>query len=122
MHIHQRALAWQAWLPRAGLTMQTTEPVLWEVLNGLSRPSGRSHAAQLYRAIHGDPDVTVVRPDDEIIEAAATLYTDRPDKEWGMTDCLSFVVMDRGGLRDALTYDHHFEQAGFAALLRKDPP
>lgn len=44
------------------------------------------------------------------------LYSQRPDKGWSLTDCISFVVMiDRG-----LTGDHHFEQAGFLALLR-DP-
>lgn len=107
---------------RSGVKMQTTEPVLWEVLNGMSRPSGRARAAQLYRAVHGDPDVTVVRPDVGIIEAAAALYSNRPDKEWGMTDCMSFVVMNRHGLGEALTYDHHFAQAGFVALLRQDPP
>lgn len=63
-----------------------------------------------------------MRPDATLIEAAVTLYMRRPDKEWGLTDCLSFVVMGGEGLGDALTADHHFEQAGFTALLRRDPP
>jgi predicted nucleic acid-binding protein len=40
------------------------------------------------------------------------------DKEWGLTDCISFVVMQEQGLTDALTADHHFEQAGFTILLK----
>ena len=40
------------------------------------------------------------------------------DKEWTLTDCISFVVMQREGITDALTADHHFEQAGFVALLK----
>jgi predicted nucleic acid-binding protein len=118
---HGRAMAWQASLLRARTRLLTTEPVLCEVLNGMARPPGRRRAGQLYRAVLGDPSVTVVRPDNAMMEAAVALYTDRPDKEWGLTDCLSFVVMARDGLRDALTSDHHFEQAGFAALLRNDP-
>lgn len=45
------------------------------------------------------------------------LYRARPDKEWSLTDCTSFVVMNECGLTDALTGDRHFEQAGFKALL-----
>jgi uncharacterized protein len=41
----------------------------------------------------------------------------RRDKEWSLTDCISFVVMKERGLTEALTADHHFEQAGFKALL-----
>jgi len=47
------------------------------------------------------------------------LYRQRPDKEWGLTDCLAFVVMRQRGLTEALTSDEHFEQAGFKALLRQ---
>ena len=46
------------------------------------------------------------------------LYAARPDKDWSLTDCISFVVMQEHGITDALTGDHHFEQAGFKALLR----
>jgi len=42
------------------------------------------------------------------------------DKEWGLTDCISFIVMGDHGLTDASTTDEHFEQAGFRALLRED--
>jgi len=46
------------------------------------------------------------------------LYAQRPDKEWSLTDCISFVVMRRHDITEALTGDHHFEQAGFIALLK----
>ena len=41
------------------------------------------------------------------------------DKEWGLIDCVSFVVMEYRGITEALTSDAHFEQAGFQALLRR---
>jgi len=46
------------------------------------------------------------------------LYAERPDKGWSLTDCISFVVMRQQGITQALTGDHHFEQAGFTALLK----
>ncbi|MFM5956954.1 MAG: PIN domain-containing protein, partial [Dolichospermum sp.] len=42
----------------------------------------------------------------------------REDKEWGLVDCISFIVMQDRGITDALTADTHFQQAGFRALLR----
>lgn len=46
------------------------------------------------------------------------LFGKRPDKDWSLTDCISFVVMHDYGLADALTTEHYFEQAGVNALLK----
>jgi predicted nucleic acid-binding protein len=46
------------------------------------------------------------------------LYRERPDKEWALTDCVSFIVMEDRGISEALTTDEHFHQAGFQALMR----
>ena len=46
------------------------------------------------------------------------LYAERPDKDWSLTDCISFVVMREMDISEALTGDRHFEQAGFTVLLR----
>jgi predicted nucleic acid-binding protein len=54
-----------------------------------------------------------------LFDAGWKLYCERPDKDWSLTDCISFVVMHDRGIVDALTGDHHFEQAGFCALLRQ---
>ncbi len=51
------------------------------------------------------------------MERALLLYSDRPDKAWGLVDCASFIVMKDEGITDAFTIDRHFEQAGFTCLL-----
>jgi hypothetical protein len=69
------------------------------------------------RVVFADPDVTIVPCDQGLLEAAIELFSHRPDKRWSLTDCTSFVVMEREGIAEALTGDHHFEQAGFVPLL-----
>jgi uncharacterized protein len=57
--------------------------------------------------------------DTPLLNRALQLYSERPDKTWGLTDCISFIVMWDRGLTDAVTADMHFVQAGFRALLRE---
>jgi hypothetical protein len=70
-----------------------------------------------YRDLCTDPYTTIVGFSEPLFQAALDLYARRPDKGWSLTDCTSFVVMQRDGLTDALTGDHHFAQAGFVPLL-----
>ena len=49
------------------------------------------------------------------------MYRARTDKEWGLTDCISFVLMKNEGISEALTADIHFRQAGFTAILLEAP-
>ena len=60
----------------------------------------------------------LIKASDDLWRAGIDLYQRRPDKGWSLTDCISFVVMERLKITDALTADHHFEQAGFNALLK----
>jgi predicted nucleic acid-binding protein len=64
-------------------------------------------------------DVVIVRVTEALWLKALALYEARADKEWGLTDCISFEVMRERRIKTALTADHHFAQAGFAALLQK---
>ena len=104
---------------RAGVV--TTEYVLVEVGNCLSRSGDRRTFVELIDAVWRDPLTRVVPAGAGLFEAGIALYRDRLDKDWSLTDCLSFVVMEQEGLTDALTADRHFEQAGFRALMRGEP-
>jgi predicted nucleic acid-binding protein len=64
-----------------------------------------------------DPNATIVAATHERFEEGIALCSYRMDKDWSLTDCISFIVMQNQGLTDALTADRHFEQAGFRALL-----
>ena len=93
-----------------------TEAVLIEIANGLSAIN-RSEAAKYTRETYKAPNIIVVSLDTFLISRSLRLYDMRPDKTWGLTDCISFVVMQEQGLTDALTSDKHFIQAGFRALM-----
>ena len=97
----------------------TTEWILTELADGLAGVSDRQTFVEFYSTLRNDSTVRIIASNSEIFGAGVELYAKRPDKEWSLTDCISFVVMHREGLADALTGDHHFEQAGFNALLRK---
>jgi hypothetical protein len=96
----------------------TTEYVLLEVATFFSAPPNRPVFLALLDALRRDPDVDVVRASADLWDRGVARFAARPDKAWSLTDCVSFIVMEDRGLADALTADHHFEQAGFVALLR----
>ena len=119
---HSEALAWHLYLVRSRALIVTTEAVCWEWLNSMSAAATRKVAADGFEQIRRDSLIEVVRQSEDLSEAAIRLFSGRLDKDWSLTDCLSFVVMERRDIRDALTADHHFEQAGFRAVLSHTPP
>jgi predicted nucleic acid-binding protein len=96
----------------------TTQWVLTEVADGLAPTSDRHLFETLLSNLDREPADTVVPASAELYQRGVRLYLDRPDKKWSLTDCISFVVMDDRAIREALTADHHFEQAGFVPLLK----
>ncbi|MDP2997289.1 MAG: PIN domain-containing protein [Bryobacterales bacterium] len=119
---NRRAIAWNQFVIRTKSSIVTTEAVLWEWLNGLSDTSTRGVAAEGYRRAHVDAGIEVVPFQPGLIDSAVQLYRTRPDKDWSLTDCLSFVVMERRRLTEALTTDSHFEQAGLKVMMLAEPP
>lgn len=98
-------------------TLITTEAVLFEVGAAFSKVAHRTLGAELIRSLLNDPTIEVVESSVQRRDKAITLFTDRPDKDWSLCDCLSFVVMRERSVEAALTPDHHFTQAGFVALM-----
>jgi predicted nucleic acid-binding protein len=115
---HAAALLWAHHCASRKDDVVTTEATLWEWLNSTTRAT----AVEGYRRVHRDPQIIVVAFDGDLIAQAVTLYQAREDKDWSLTDCLSFLVMTQRQIDGALTSDHHFQQAGFRSLLRETPP
>ena len=98
---------------KAASQIWITEAILIEIGNALSR-TNRSAADQFIQSCYGTSNFIVV-----LIKRGLQLYAERQDKDWGLTDCISFVVMRDNNLHDAVTADQHFQQAGFRALLSR---
>jgi len=95
----------------------TTEWVMAELGNTLSRAPGRRAFVGTLKNLLADPHSQIIPASGNLFRQGFDLYASRLDKEWSMTDCISFVVMREHGLLEALTADRHFEQAGFKPLL-----
>ncbi len=96
----------------------TTDWVVVELADALARPPARQFFKVMLESLRADPRTRILSADPSIQLAGIELYLDRPDKAWSLTDCISFVVMKQHAINEALTADHHFEQAGFVALLK----
>jgi predicted nucleic acid-binding protein len=111
---HDRAVQFASSITGSTLT---TEWVLAEVCDGLSTVRRRHHVNGLRLLWQSDSKLLIAPADHDGFERGLELYLSRPDKEWSLTGCISFVVMQDHGVTEALTGDHHFTQAGFSALL-----
>lgn len=118
---HARARQWQAALTEERRPLLTSEFVLMEIGDGLAAVRFRRQAVQVIETLAASSLVEVAPATSELYAAGLALYGNRDDREWGLTDCTSFELMRQRGVRDALTTDEHFEQAGFRVLLREHP-
>src|SRR5438067_1458243 len=115
--LNPRSLAWSQVLE--GEAFLVTEFVLWKCVNAFSKPRNRASAHALVQ--YANAECEMIQADHQLFEAGLKLHRERTDKEWSLTDCISFHVMRERDVRQALAHDIHFEQAGFNALLRGDP-
>jgi predicted nucleic acid-binding protein len=114
---HARAKGLDRELSREDAVVYVHWGVLLEIGDGYARLNRREKGSQLLDKIHQEEGYRVVPLTEDLIQLAMALYRSRHDKEWGLTDCLSFVLMEREGITQALSADVHFRQAGFDAVL-----
>jgi uncharacterized protein len=98
--------------------MLTTDWVVTELADALARPPNRTRFLHLFRILQQQGELVIIPASRSLMDEGLAFYETRPDKEWSLTDCISFVIMRKEGITEGLTGDHHFEQAGFVALLK----
>lgn len=114
---HQRAVELDRELVTAKATVVVHWGILLEIGDGFARLGRRQLGTALLTKLMSEREYELQPLTLDLISRAANLYTLRSDKEWSLTDCVSFELMKALNLRDALTADTHFRQAGFTPLL-----
>jgi predicted nucleic acid-binding protein len=115
--LHSRAdSVWRDFGQR-GYSIVLTDWIIAETGNGLARTQAREGFSQSAGVLLNDPRCRVVFITSTLLRRTLDLYEARTDKQWGLVDCASFIVMTEEKVAEALTSDRHFEQAGFKALL-----
>ena len=100
----------------------TSEAVLTELLDGASQRGAyqRDKVSSFVQSLISSQSIEIISVSAKLFANAFSLFKLRLDKGWSMTDCISFVICAEHNISEVLTYDHHFVQAGFVALLRGD--
>ena len=114
-HVHARCVRFAR---QYGGDLLTTSAILLEYANSASKPPYRGRAAAFLDSLSKDPRVKIVALAPALFDRGRALYRQHADKEWSLTDCISFVTMRDEEIVEAATGDRHFEQAGFTALLK----
>ena len=104
-------------LRQRNVRLLTTDFVLLEVADALAAPSSRLRIVTFIDGLRFLPVLEIVPVSQPLLLDGWTLYKQRADKAWGLTDCTSFVAMEQAHITEAFTSDRHFEQAGFRRLL-----
>lgn len=114
---HGTAVRWYVQLAKARTPLVTSTAIITELVDGFCKPHEWRKLQPVLRGFESDPLVTTVDVDRALYDRAMALRTARADKDWGLTDCTSFLIMQDLGITRALSCDSHFQQAGFKALL-----
>lgn len=115
---HQKARSLRSDLVHTGHIFTTTDFVLLEIADALCAPRYRESTADFLRNVYHLKSTRVIALSQNLFHLGLKLYVERLDKDWGLTDCISFVIMQQQEISLAFTSDKHFEQAGFTRLLK----
>jgi predicted nucleic acid-binding protein len=106
-------------LINSGAPLVTSSLILIEIGDGLSRVENRHLAVRLREGLLTSSRIEVVQTTADDESRAWKLYAQRVDKSWGMTDCVSMILVEERKVREVFSADHHFEQAGLDILLKR---
>lgn len=113
---HADAIGHWRELVRSEPRLVTTSFVLDEAITAFVSRGRHAKAVEVGTRFLTSSSVKLVHVDEELFGLALDYLAKRSDKQFSLTDCVSFVLMDRLGIRQALAFDAHFEQAGYTRV------
>ena len=94
-------------------SLVTTSYVFDEIVTFFNSRSHHGKAVEVGNNLLQSTTVKMIQVDEELLQLGWRYLVRHQDKRYSLTDCISFVVMDRLGIASAFTVDRHFKQAGF---------
>jgi len=98
------------------LLLVTTSYVLDEIVTFLNSRRQHTKAARVGDNLLSASNIQLIHVDEALFRDGWSYFKQHADKTFSLTDCISFVLMKRFEISEALTFDRHFEQAGFTKL------
>ena len=108
---HSDALRVYRRLLRSAVPLMTTTWTAYEALTIVKARLGYNQAEMLWQRMQRPSVVDLVAVDESIEAEALELFWEYEDKDWGVVDCASLVVMDGCGCHQAFAFDRHFTEA-----------
>jgi predicted nucleic acid-binding protein len=96
-----------------GTNLLTTTCIVDEVATFFNSRGRHAKAVAIGNLLITSRWVELLHVDEDLFHAGWEYLVKHADKHYSLTDCISFVVMRERGLQVALTFDAHFQQAGF---------
>jgi predicted nucleic acid-binding protein len=93
-------------------TLITSDYVIDEVLTLLKVRGNVERATRVGKALFAGELAQIEWVLQADVEQAWLIFDRYRDKEWSFTDCVSFVMMQRLGIKQAFAFDEHFRQFG----------
>ncbi len=118
-NFHDIAQQLSARIEHESIELTTSDAIVLEIGAALSKIAYRAVAIELIDSLRSDTRIEILTIDRDLLDRAFALFKSHADKEWSLTDCTSFELMRSRSISEALTADSHFEQAGFAALMKR---
>ncbi len=104
---------WRRTRSNSANKLVTTSFVFDEIVTFLNSRRRHSRAVEIGNRLLNSPSVHFIDVDRPLLDEGWAYFQQHDDKGYSLTDCISFVLMKRLGITTALTFDHHFRQAGF---------
>jgi uncharacterized protein len=104
-------------LARSGTRLIVTDYVVAETVNLANARSGAHVAVRVLDLVEQSVGIRLEWIEPTRFDATKMFYRKHSDHNYSFTDCSSFVVMRELRVREALTSDGHFSEAGFETLL-----
>jgi uncharacterized protein len=113
---HSQAIGCWRGILGSDAAVTTTSFIVDEVVTWLNGKDAHAAAVAIGRILIESSRVDLVHVNQELFDKGWAYFVRHDDKRYSLTDCISFVLMEQKGLRQVLTFDRHFQQAGFECL------